>query len=123
MALQRYAAGAMRDVEAPLTTVPLQPSEGLDTPCPTPIRQHRMRKAAVVRVAVAAYLLWEGTSAGASVLGVVQDALGEPGHNSFPPVRHEADWMGDGCNFSRLILDSRVLCDQQLLLFELVHTA
>ena len=57
MALHRDAVVAMHDVEAPLTTLPLQPSEGLDIPCPTPIRQHRMRKAAVVRVAVAAYLL------------------------------------------------------------------
>ena len=57
MALHRDAAVAMRDVGAPLTTVPLQPSEGLDIPYPTPIRQHRMRKVTVVRMAIAAYLL------------------------------------------------------------------
>jgi len=68
-----------------------------------PIRQHRRRKAAVVRAAWAAYLLWEGSSAGHSVLDVVQHALWKPGHNSLPPVRNEADWMGDGCNFSHAI--------------------
>jgi Arc/MetJ-type ribon-helix-helix transcriptional regulator len=59
-----------------MKTVSLKLSDALEARLAALIRRRRTSKAAVVRAALEAYLMQEGTPAGASVLDVVQDLGG-----------------------------------------------